>query len=374
MKAATAGRLHYVSLILIVGALLGASLPLAAVAADTPEPMASDACGNPSTDSNRLHRMLTSLVDWLLPYSSGAPTAGVNCLTAEDEPTPEGQRKSVRFEVPSDRSGSRVPLNMNYTLSGLVQHDEYPSTVRPESGLQLRIGENISLLARHLDLTQELMRTAMEMSGVTSPSSSFDERVPQELALQLGNTTLAAKADFMTGLTQYLTRSLTNADVPLPEAGDDVTLVFNMSGGGVSGLDISTVLQQTQQASGLSNPLNIGEITVRISNGNVTSEAELDPAEESIQIKRGKFAVNYHFGSNTLTSTTTFSRGEGVEEQRFQLTAQLGSVDFTGQALLFNNSGLQEFKLEAFWEGLTFSTLLTPQGFQESSIGLDLEF
>ena len=369
MKAAWVDRHRSVALAAMVGLLIGVSLP--AVAAPH-EPMASVSCADGSAESSNLRHMLTSLVDWLIPYSAAGPKADVDCLTAEDGTTPRSERQPSRLGMSPDRSMSGFPLNMNYTLSGLLEHEEAPSASR-ESGLQLQFGENISLLARHIDVTQELMRTMLEMSGAASPESAFRERVPQELALQLGNTTLEAKADFMSGLTQYLVRSLMNADVPLPDSGDDVTLVFNMNNG-VSGLDISTVLQQTQQDNGLPNPLNIGEITVKISNGNVTSQAEFDPADDAVQIRRGKFAVDYHFGSNTLTSTTTFSRGEGVEEQRFQLTAQLGSVDFTGQALLFNNAGRQEFKLEAFWEGLTFSTLLTPQGFQESSFGLDLEF
>ena len=371
MKAAWIDRHRYVSLVVAMALLIGAGVPAASAPDESLTP--TQCAGEPASPQS-IRQMLSSLVDWLLPYASAGSLTGVNCLTAQDDLSSSQERRSARASVAAANPPSgEIPLNMDYTLSGLMAYDERPAVGTSDAGLQLRFGENISLLARHLDVTQELMRTVWAMSGAPAADDSFGERVPQELALQLGNTTLEAKADFMSGLTQYLARSLMNADVPLPESGDDVTLVFNMNDG-VSGLDISTVLQQTQQADGLDNPLNIGEITVRISNGNVTSEAELDPAEETVQIKRGKFAVNYHFGSHTLTSTTTFNRGDGVEEQRFQLTAQLGSVDFTGQALLFNNSGLQEFKLEAFWEGLTFSTLLTPQGFQESSFGLDLEF
>jgi len=373
MKARWVDRPRSVTLmlVLVMGLLVGVSLPIAASAPDGA--VTSGQCADESADSQNLRQILTSLVDWLLPYADPQPIAEVDCLTADDAPASGQESQPRRLIIPPSRSVSDIPFNASYTLSGLIQHGENPATDALDSGLHLQIGENISLLARHLDVTQELMRTVLEVSGSSSANGSFDERVPQELALQLGNTTLEAKADFMSGLMQYLARSLMNADVPLPESGDDVTLVFNMNNG-VSGLDISTVLQQTQQGNGLSNPLDIGEITVRISNGNVTSQAELDPADDAVQIKRGRFAVDYHFGSNTLTSTTTFSRGEGVEEQRFQLTAQLGSVDFTGQALLFHSSGRQEFKLQAFWEGLTFSTLLTPQGFQESSFGLDLEF
>jgi len=266
-----------------------------------------------------------------------------------------------------------IPLNRNYTLSGLVEHNEMPASPGSDSNLQMQFSENISLLARYPNVTEDLVRTFAEVSDKPDSASSLGERVPQKLSLQLGNTKLEAKADFMSGLTQYLTRSLMNAEVPLPESGDEVTLVFNM-GRSVSGLDVSTVLKQTREQHDLSGPLNVGEVTVKISNGDVTSQAELNPAENAVQIKEGKFAVDYDFGSNTLKSTTTFSRGEGVKEQRFQLTAELGSVDFSGQASILNDTGQQQFKLEAFWEGLTFSTLLTPQGFQESSLGLDLEF
>lgn len=373
MKAAWVGRHRCVALGLVLAILMALSMPLAAAAPD--EPMTTGQCASRPADSNNLQRMLTSLVDWLLPYPGSQRSADVDCLTSEDGGTASEEQRPSRLGIVPDRSVGDFPLNMNYTLSGLIQYEAPPVPAYADSDLQLRIAENISLLARHLDVTEELMRTVLQMSGAPSPNGALaGEGIPQELALQLGSTTLEAKADFMSGLTQYLVRSLMNADVPLPESGDDeVTLVFNMNNG-VSGLDISTVLRQTQRDNGLPNPLNIGEITVKISNGSVTSQAELDPADDAVQIKRGKFAVDYHFGSNTLTSTTTFSRGEGVEEQRFQLTAQLGSVDFTGQALLFNNAGRQEFKLQAFWEGLTFSTLLTPQGFQESSFGLDLEF
>lgn len=372
MTAAWFDRHRYVALVLVVALLGGVPLPGMASAPD--ESPAVPRCPSEADGSPNVHDMLTSLVDWLLPYAESGQKADLDCLTAEDGTERPADRGPTRLGFSPDQPMGDVPLNMNYTLSGLVEHNNAaPSLERTESDLQMRLGENISLLAQHLDVTKELMRTFVQVSGMASPNAALDERVPQELSLQLGGTTLEAKADFMSGLTQYLARSLMNADVPLPESGDDVTLVFNMNNG-VSGLDISTVLQQTEREHDLTNPLNIGEITVKISNGNVTSQAELNPADDAVQIKRGQFAVDYHFGSNTLTSTTTFSRGDGVQEQRFQLTAQLGSVDFTGEASILNNAGQQEFKLEAFWEGLTFSTLLTPQGFQESSFGLDLEF
>lgn len=371
MTVAWIERPRCAAFVLLMGLWFYMSLPGAAAAPEGPPSVPQ--CNQATTTSPNVHETLTSLVDWLMPYADSGPKHAVDCLTSEDAGDRPEDRGPARLGVAPNPTVGDVPLNKDYTLSGLVEHNAAPSIERTDSDVQMRLGENISLLAEHIDVTKELMRTFVQVSGVASPNAALDERVPQELSLQLGGTTLEAKADFMAGLTQYLARSLMNADVPLPESGDDVTLVFNMSGG-VSGLDISTVLQQTKQKHDLSNPLNIGEITVKISNGNVTSQAELDPANDAVKIKRGKFAVDYHFGSNTLTSTTTFSRGEGVQEQRFQLTAELGSVDFTGEASILNNTGQQAFKLAAFWEGLTFSTLVTPQGFRESSFGLDLEF
>lgn len=372
METAWTGWRRWGIMALVVGAVIAMSWPLAATAAaENSETLPR--CGAPDGDSETVEEMLSSLVSWLVPRSSDEPDADADCLAAETDSERSSDRDGSRLSLPSDDPTSEVPLNRNYTLSGLMEHNEASANPGSASDLQMQFGENISLLARHPDVTKDLVRTFVQVSDMPPSDATLGERVPQELSLQLGGTTLEAKADFMSGLTQYLARSLMNADVPLPESGDEVTLVFNMDRS-VSGLDVSTVLQRTKEQHDLPSALNIGEVTVKISNGDVTSQAELEPAEDKVQLKQGKFAVDYDFGSNTLKSTTTFSRGEGVEEQRFQLTAQLGSVDFTGQASILNNTGQQQFKLEAFWEGLTFSTLLTPQGFQESSLGLDLEF
>lgn len=323
---------------------------------------------SPSLDD--IGQALASLIHWLLGSS---PVT--NCASSTAQPPRAAPQTALReIDRAQEDELERFHLPLGYTLSDLIRLEERQNLPSLGAGdLHLEIGENIDLLARHIDLTRNLIRMVFDARGEPYPDELSGAEEFEEFVLGLGGVaSLTAKVDFMTGLTQYLVHSLMSSEVPPPVEEEDVTLVLNVSGG-LGALDVATVLQgptlQPLGSEGLS-AIGIREITVKVSNGTVTSEAELDPAD--LTIRRGQLEFNFQFGTNTITSATTFSRGEGLEKQILKITAQLGSVDFIGQALF--TSGLQEFKLQASLQGLTFSTLLTPQGFSQPTLGFDWRF
>ncbi len=276
-------------------------------------------------------------------------------------------------------------LQYSHTLLYLIRYEERASLRRSdpqEPTVLFKLSDGVDVLASHIDLKSTLVRLlvgtwseayASDLSPLSRPQSG-------ELVLRLGGiASLAAKVDFLANLMQYLIGNLLASEVPLPAGQDEITLTFNLKGAQavlgitVPGLPSSSSGDSNDSAPGLGSQglFDVDQITVKISNGTITSEAELDPAD--LTITRGQIQVHFKIGSNTITSTTIFTKGEGLQKELLIVTAQLGMLNFTGEAMF--SSGLQEFKIEATLAGLlSFSTLLTPEGFQRPTLGLELRF
>lgn len=289
---------------------------------------------------------------------------GMQCLATT--PTPVAQ--SATLEI----------FHFSHTLSSLASSEQeapYSAILGQDHEVILKISDGVEVLARHLDWKSTLVKVLLDSQGKPYPPALSDSKSQQEeLILRVGDVaSLAAKVDFMTNLIQYLARNLMTSQVPLPTSPGDITLVFNINGE-LADLDVATVLEGTSSSPGSPSTfsgLDIGQITVKISNGTITSQAELNPADFSIN--QGQFEVKFWLGSNSISSTTIFTKGEGVEKEVLMVTAQLGALNFTGQATF--GMGLQEFKLEASLAGLvSFSTLLTAEGFSRPTLGLELHF
>ena len=248
-----------------------------------------------------------------------------------------------------------------------------------EEDTTLKLREGIEGLARHIDWKNTVLSLLLgEEKGAGPLRFLSDPSRGEEIILQLGDVaSLAARLDFLAGFMQYLVHSLLNSEASLPPLEDEITLVFNLEGSGLSagvsaeveGAGLPPFADDSNGETGA--PLGIREITVRISNGTIRSEAELDPAD--FTIKRGQLEVQFQLGPNTITSTTVFVKGEGVQKEILVITAQLGDLSLMGQATWAGDS--REFKLEATLAGLiSFSTLLTPEGLLEPTLGLELRF
>ncbi len=301
--------------------------------------------------------------------------------------------------VPSSERPASLPAGwgsppeiVDFTLTPLylLQVEEQRAPIPPYlelGGGEIRLGEDIERLARHLDGRQTLLNLLLGEEGSSMEPIGFQATPARSEAVivQLGDVaSLAARMDFLAGFMQYLVASLLSSDTGLPPLEDEITLVFTLEGeGGLSagvaaqlqGADLLSLAFGPSSDSGApvegAAPLGIREITVRISNGTIRSEAELDPAD--FTIKRGQLEVQFQLGPNTITSTTVFAKGEGVQKEVLVITAQLGDLSLTGQATWTGNS--REFKLEATLAGLiSFSTLLTPEGLLEPTLGLELRF
>ena len=290
---------------------------------------------------------------------------GMQCLATT--PTPVAQAATLGT------------FHFSHTLSSLASSEQeapYSEIVGQDHEVILKISEGVEVLARHLDWKSTLVKVLLDSQGRPYPLALSDSTSQQEeLILRVGDVaSLAAKVDFMTNLIQYLARNLMSSQVPLPTSSNDITLVFNINGE-LADLDVATVLEGASSSSpgspGTFSGLDIDQITVKISNGTISSQAQLDPADFSIN--QGQFEVKFWLGSNSISSTTIFTKGEGVEKEVLMVTAQLGAINFTGQATF--GLGLQEFKLEASLAGLvSFSTLLTAEGFSRPTLGLELRF
>lgn len=248
-----------------------------------------------------------------------------------------------------------------------------------EEDVALKLREGIERLARHLDWKATVLTLLVgegKDSGLlrmlTEPSRS------EEVILQLGDiASLATKLDFLAGFMEYLVYSLLDAEMPLPPLEEEITLVFNLEGSGLSagvtaaveGAGLLPLGDNGDPDSDAS--LGVREITVKIRSEAIRSEVELDPAD--LTLKRGQLEVQFQLGPNTITSTTVFTKGEGLQKEVLVVTAQLGDLSLTGQATW--TDGSREFKLEATLAGLvSFSTLLTPEGLLEPTLGLELRF
>ncbi len=265
-------------------------------------------------------------------------------------------------------------FHFSHTLSNLVRFEEraqYSEGLTHDQEFILKISDGVEVLARHLDWKGTLVKLLLDSQGRPYPPELLEAASQkEELILRVGDVaSLAAKVDFMTNLMQYLAQNLMASDVPLPTTQDEITLVFNINGE-LADVNVATVLQGATDTPA-SGGLDINQITVKISNGTITSQAEFDPADFSIT--EGQFEVKFRLGSNYISSTTTFTKGEGLEKEILMITAQLGALNVTGQATF--GAGLPEFKLEASLAGLlSFSTLLTPEGFSQPTFGVELRF
>jgi len=269
----------------------------------------------------------------------------------------------------------RLPENFqfSYTLSELLQLEGQRAYGEPEGEeFFLKISEGVEVLASHLDWKDALVRLILDSQGEPYPPELLEDPQGEELVLRLGGVaSLVAKVDFMAGLMQYLVHHLMSSEVPLPDEQDEITLVFNFDGG-LAAVDLGAALQDREAPDPqILSYLDIREITVTISSGAIRSEAELELAD--FTIKRGQLEVSFQLGSNTITSTAVFTKGEGLKKEVLIVTAQLGEIGLTGQAVF--SPSLQEFKLEASLAGLLhFSTLLTPEGFSQPTFGFELRF
>jgi hypothetical protein len=284
--------------------------------------------------------------------------------------------KVERLPLTSSSELEVVPLP--YTLMYLLEFEKRKNEgISAHTQLEiLKLSEGIEGLARHLDWKNALIRVLLSTQGDADPQLlSGDE----ELVLRFGSVaSLAAKLDFLADLMQYLVNNLLSSEIPLPQSEEGVTLVFNLKGAlSALGIDAEAELQGSPRlpfgASALEPRalFDVERITVKIRSGAISSEAQLDPAD--LTITRGQLEVRFQIGPNTITSTTVFTKGEGLQQEVLVITAQLGSLSLTGQATF--SAGLSEFKLEASLAGLLrFSTLLTPEGFREPTLGLELRF
>jgi hypothetical protein len=262
------------------------------------------------------------------------------------------------------------PLVVGHTLTDLIAQpwrSNLGPTGESEDNFALQIGGGVELLANKINVVRSIVEFAL-----TSQEGAAIESVDgEELILSFGEVgSVVAKADFMAGLMPYLVRNMLSSDFPLPTDEGDITLTFNLNSG-FAGIDIDTILAGTtllQGGESVVDLLDIDQITVKISNGQISSEAELDP--EDLSFNRGQLGLNFDFGPNSISSTTIFSKGQGLEKQILQLTAQMGTVDLLGQATFSSN--LPEFKVAAnLADLLSVSARITEQGFLDPTLSFD---
>ncbi|MBI1730370.1 hypothetical protein HY229_00540 [Candidatus Acetothermia bacterium] len=284
--------------------------------------------------------------------------------------------RSLSSQCATRQSGLAQVENMNepypllgHTISDLLTYAPWRDTAgmnAQSQGFALQINGGIQLLANHVNVIKSLIGL-IENSGQSSEQSLQE----QQMVLQLGDyASVVAKADFIRGLMPYLIQNFLSSDFPLPTDQGEITLTFNLkNGNGFAGIDIGTILKGTtlpHSGSSLLDLLDVDQVTVKIRNGPLQSEASVDTQDQS-----GKLNLQWDFGSNSISSTTVFSKGHGLEKQVLSLTAQLGNVNLLGQATFAGNS--EELQLRAsLADLLTISTLLTPAGFQKPTFGIDI--
>lgn len=292
-------------------------------------------------------------------------------------PLPDADAGGRWLSVPPDVVAySLTPM---YVLQ--FEQSRLAQLARTEPDASLTLREGIERLARHLEGKTTVLALLTGAGAGKKPLTLSDPGRSEEILLQLGDiASLSARIDFLAGFMEYLIYSLLDADaeVPLPPLDEEVTLVFNL---GRSGLAAGVAAQIT--GSGLhpfgsdlpadEAPLGVREITVKIRSESIRSEFKLDPAD--LTVRRGQLEVQFRLGPNTITSTTVFTKGEGLQKEVLVITAQIGDLSLTGQATWSWEDGSREFKLEATLAGLlSFSTLLTPEGLLEPTLGLELRF
>ncbi len=347
-------------LILVTGcALIIVTLLMSAQASPSPTTL-SLRCANPQISLGALYGVPSfSTSPWGLREGSyeAEPAARLQCLA--QEPT-EGEI-----------------FKISHKISELLRYTEASESRSTAQGQEyvLKLSEGVELLASQISLKKALVRTLLDAQGQPYPPALLEALNSHErLVLRIGDiASLAARVDFMTNLMQYLVHNLMNSDVPLPTTQDDITLVFNLNGG-LAAVDIATVLQGAPIAGMdplTASQLDIRQITVKISNGTITSEADLNPADFSLT--RGQLEVQFRLGPNSITSTAIFSKGEDGAKEALIITAQVGALNLTGEATF--SSGAPQFKLAASLYGLlSVSALFTPEGFTQPTFQVELKF
>ena len=266
-------------------------------------------------------------------------------------------------------SSLQLPVRMLWrsseSLMALLRSQDPVYQVISQEGYPLVIGD-LATLATRMDWVTQLVKPLLNGDSSDSPNS--------EVQLQFGQASLKAKLDFMAGLLQYVVESLRSSHVPLP-SGEGVTLVFNLDGVVV---DVATGLKEsTPKVPGASSDPNksqigLDHVTVTITNGGFSSGAELDPSD--FTINRGHLQLQFHLGLDSITSTTTFTKEQGLAQEVLVVTAKLGGIDLIGQATFAK--GIQEYKLQASLNpdlAISTSSLWTPEGFVPG-IGFNLNF
>lgn len=150
---------------------------------------------------------------------------------------------------------------------------------------------------------------------------------------------------------------------------DSITLVFNLDG-----LNISSIAFKSRSIFALDNLMNLhlDSIILTISNDIITSEAELNPQDLTVQ--KGSLQIKFNLGTAQLKSTTTFEKDQGVTQQVIKIQAPLGDLMLTGQATFALD--YQEFSIGASIAGLAFSStsVFTPIGIKKQTFGLEFKF
>ncbi len=257
-------------------------------------------------------------------------------------------------------SSLQLPVGMLWhtseSLMALLRSQDPVYQEMSQNQYPLVIGD-LATLATRMDWVAQLVKPLLNGDSADEANS--------EVQLQFGEASLKAKLDFMAGLLQYVVESLRSSHVPLP-SGEGVTLVFNLDGVvvGVAPALKESLAQAPPGTSSDPNKDQVGldHVTVTITNGGFSSGAELNPSD--FTINRGHLQLQFHLGLDSITSTTTFTKEQGLTQEELVVTAQLGGVDLIGQATFAK--GVQEYKLQASLNpdlAISTSSLWTPEGF-----------
>lgn len=314
------------------------------------------------SQSGLMQALLTSRVEG--PVSAGRVM--IACAQSTGESAQSAGTPLPSLQLPT---GQATLWRASESLMALLRMQEpaYQEISQGEFALSrdyfLVIGD-LASLATQIDWVSKLVKPLL---NADSPES--------EVQLEFGQASLKAKLDFMAGILQYVVESLRSSHVPLP-SGEGVTLVFDLNGVVV---DVATALKESPAnrppgagSDQAKNQIGLDHITVTITNGSFTSAAELNPSD--FTITRGHLQLQFHLGLDSITSTTSFTKDQGLAKEVLVVSARLGGVDLVGQATFAK--GIQEYKLQAsFNPDLAISTtsLWTPEGFVPG-FGFNLNF
>lgn len=186
-----------------------------------------------------------------------------------------------------------------------------------------------------------------------------------EFMLKIANiASLEASLDSIATLIGFIIENL-SASEKKPK--DSITLVVSLDN-----LNISSIAFRSRSIFAVDNLLNLhlDSIILTISNEIITSEAELNP--EDLTIEKGSLQIKFNLGTAQLGSTTIFEKDKGVTKQVIKIQAPLGDLLLTGQATFALD--YKEFSIGASIGGLAFfgTAVFTPTGKQ--TFGLEFRF